>query len=356
MTEPILLFGATGYTGRLVATELAHRGLTFAIAGRNRERLEELASRLPSRPGIIEASVDDEPSLRSAMRGRKAVLNCAGPFTLLGEPVVRAAIEAGVHYADSTGELPFMRRIAEQFNVPARQRGLSVVPAAAYEVALADCAAAHLAKPAEVYDEVEVLYVLHRVRPSQGTARSALEVLRHGGLGYRNAQWVRERPAREFRRVPLPVDPGRVLAVSFPSGEIASVPLHIRTRTVTTLMALPATFALGAPLVAPMLPALTRLANPLLKRLVERLPEGPSDEQRSATTYVISVRLKQGNRTQQAIVQGSDMYATTAAVMAYAAQRFIEERGLTAGVVAPTQIFSPEAFFQEMHSHCVLAD
>ena len=72
------------------------------------------------------ASVDDGPSLRALVDGADVLINCAGPFTYAGEPVVRAAIDAGVHYVDSTGEQSFMRMVFDRYGPDAERRGLAL--------------------------------------------------------------------------------------------------------------------------------------------------------------------------------------------------------------------------------------
>ena len=109
---PITVYGATGYTGKLVAAELASREVPFIVAGRNREKLEALADRLDGPGGKPEShavATTDPRGLKELFARSGAVIACAGPFSLHGEPVLAAAVEAGTHYLDTTGEQPFVR-------------------------------------------------------------------------------------------------------------------------------------------------------------------------------------------------------------------------------------------------------
>ena len=99
----IRLFGATGYTGRLTALALARRSASFAISGRSRAKLDAVARECGD-PEVRLASVGDTGSLVSALDGTKVLLTCVGPFERLGHTAVEAALEAKVHYIDSTGE------------------------------------------------------------------------------------------------------------------------------------------------------------------------------------------------------------------------------------------------------------
>jgi saccharopine dehydrogenase-like NADP-dependent oxidoreductase len=105
----IVLYGATGYTGALVADELERRGVDHVLSGRDPAKLVRLGDQrgVPARA----ATLDDEPGLRGLLDEASAVINCAGPFTLSGDALLRAAIDTGTHYVDSTGEQAFIRLV-----------------------------------------------------------------------------------------------------------------------------------------------------------------------------------------------------------------------------------------------------
>lgn len=107
----IAVYGASGYQGKLVLTELARRNIETVLAGRNPARLEETASAA----GLLDAErrvadTSDQEALVRAFRGCDGVINCAGPFTSSGEAVVRAAIAAGCHYVDTSASSSTSRR------------------------------------------------------------------------------------------------------------------------------------------------------------------------------------------------------------------------------------------------------
>src|SRR5688572_29912737 len=95
---PIAVYGATGYTGKLIAAELAAAGAKFVLSGRNEAKLIALAEEVGGRPDVRVATLDDPIALRAALDDCAAVINCAGPFTLYGEPVLEAAVDTATHY------------------------------------------------------------------------------------------------------------------------------------------------------------------------------------------------------------------------------------------------------------------
>jgi len=103
------LLGATGYTGRLTATELALRDLDVRLGGRSAARLAKVDGTAGSERVTVDTT--DTRSLSKFLDGLDVVISTVGPFTSLGRPVVDAAVKAGVHYVDSTGEPGFMQEL-----------------------------------------------------------------------------------------------------------------------------------------------------------------------------------------------------------------------------------------------------
>lgn len=129
----LILYGATGRVGRQIARRLAQScrqsgGLRWAIAGRNRRALEEVATELPEGIGIHVAAAGDVAALRRLASEARVVLNLAGPYALCGEPVVGACIREGAHYLDVTGETVHVRRLIDRHHAAAAAAGIRVVP------------------------------------------------------------------------------------------------------------------------------------------------------------------------------------------------------------------------------------
>ncbi|MEC8919063.1 MAG: saccharopine dehydrogenase NADP-binding domain-containing protein, partial [Pseudomonadota bacterium] len=112
--KTLLIYGATGYTGRMAAERAKTLGLDFEIAGRNQQRLAPLAEQLGVPFRVFEADADAAQSLA----GIDVLLNFAGPFAQTAEPLMRACLEAGVDYLDITAEIN-VYRLAERLGVEA---------------------------------------------------------------------------------------------------------------------------------------------------------------------------------------------------------------------------------------------
>lgn len=343
----VLVYGATGTTGGLIARALLDRGLQVIASGRDRGRLARRAAELGG-VDIRPAPVHDRAALAAAVRGVDLVVACAGPFSMMGEPVLAAAIDAGADYLDTTGEQVFMREMYERYESAARHGGVCAVSGCAFEIALGDWAAALAAGalgPGAI-DEVLVAYWLDRFNATAGTRASAVESLAAGGLVWDRDRWQEAPPAAERRTFAFPGTGDRA-AVSFPSGEVVTVPRHIDARRVQTFLALE-----GSPLgrlpgwMGAALPLLAR--TPLLSAARARAVGGrqPDAAARARARFAVAAQARRGFEDARVAVTGRDVYATTATIIANAAAELCARRGQEGrpvGVLAPSEAFDPDA-------------
>jgi short subunit dehydrogenase-like uncharacterized protein len=127
-----VLFGATGYTGRLAAEAMVERGLRPLLAGRRRERLEAMAAELGGLE-IAVADVADPAGVRDLVEPGDVLVTTVGPFARWGAPAAAAASSAGAHYIDSTGEPAFIREVFERYGQAAAQSGSAMLTAFGYD-------------------------------------------------------------------------------------------------------------------------------------------------------------------------------------------------------------------------------
>src|SRR3954470_1016293 len=133
MAGRIILFGATGYTGRLTADAFKRRGVKPVLAARSAESLDALSSELGGGYETAVADVARPDTVRALVEQGDVLVSTVGPFARYGEPAVRAAVDAGAHYLDSTGEAPFIRRVFEAFGPQAERAGVVLLTAMGYD-------------------------------------------------------------------------------------------------------------------------------------------------------------------------------------------------------------------------------
>eukprot|EP00474_Spongospora_subterranea_P009850 CRZ10308.1 hypothetical protein [Spongospora subterranea] len=133
----IVVFGATGFTGRRVCEYLYEanfrEGYKIAIAGRSRERMQKVLDELESKYPMVVANVDDPISLRNMAMSAKLIINCVGPFRFSGEGVVAACIEAQADYIDICGEPEFLERIQLKYHDAAVATDTLIVGACGFD-------------------------------------------------------------------------------------------------------------------------------------------------------------------------------------------------------------------------------
>jgi short subunit dehydrogenase-like uncharacterized protein len=342
----ILLFGATGFTGRLTAKALARRGADFAIAGRSRTKLEALSESIGS-PTVHIAHVGDTASLGRALRGSRVLVTCVGPFVELGMTAASAALESGVHYIDSTGEVNFVDTLLKRFDADARSAGIAMAPALGFDEVPADVGVA-LACVNMVRPSVKVTFATPTTA-SQGTLRSSLGILTTNGWRVARGRITTLQTADGVRWAPMPPPLGVRRSISAPMAIGRLAPLHVDLESldcfVTTGTA--SGFALKY-----LLPALkTAIAIPTLRRVLwkatERFSEGPSGASRRAK-WTVLIEARSGSRFKNVVVTGRDVYGLSAELLAAGAMVMSDEKYSSRGVLAPVDAIGLETLHKEL--------
>lgn len=134
----LVVYGSTGYTGRLVAEYLHSEygdGLRWAMAGRSQDKLEAVRAEmgLPESVDLIVADSSDPDSLKSMAESTQAVITTVGPYQLYGEPLVKACVEAGTDYVDLSGEPAWMRDMIDRYDEAAKKSGARIVHSCGFD-------------------------------------------------------------------------------------------------------------------------------------------------------------------------------------------------------------------------------
>jgi len=341
----ITLFGATGYTGQRIARVLDRTGQTFRLAGRSREKLHALAATLSSRPNLVVAEVGTPASLAGLFESTRVLINCAGPFIDLGEPVIVQAATRGVHYLDITNELAYVYRL-RQYDALARKTGAAIVSACAFEVAISDCVIAQQARDlSKPLDAAHIIYGYTNPNGvmSYGTRLSGLRTLAKSWIAYRGGKWVGRQPATEARAWQMNGRTRR--AITFPSAEVVTVPAHCAVQDVQAWLAVSTRWAYVMPVVMPLVNLLLNTPIGSLMALSFRhLAPPPPERSDENFRFVIQIELTGGNSARTITLRGFDPYGLTAEIAVYAAGIIGQAGYARAGVLAPSLAFDPDAF------------
>ena len=202
MAGRIVLFGATGYTGRMTAEALVRRGARPVLAGRSSGRLEELSAELGGLEFAV-ADVADPETVQDLVEPGDVLVTTVGPFTRWGHAAAEAAVKRGAHYLDSTGEPPFIREVFERYGPAARRAGVGMLTAFGYDWVpgnLAGALALHRAGDEAVRVDVGYFFTGDsRNGASGGTLASLAGAVAAPGYAWRDGRIVTERTAKRVR-------------------------------------------------------------------------------------------------------------------------------------------------------------
>ncbi|USD36124.1 trans-acting enoyl reductase family protein [Ferrimonas sp. SCSIO 43195] len=275
-----MIYGANGYTGKLIAEEAKRRGLTPVLAGRNPSAIEALAQLLdlPYRCFDLNAISDSD------LADIDLVLHCAGPFSATAEPMMQACIAQGCHYLDITGEVAVFE-LGQRLSDHAKAANVVLIPGVGFDVIPTDCVAARLKQAMPDATRLTLAFD-SRSGFSRGTAKTSAEALPKGSMIRHKGKLVATPLAHKTRTIAFADTPK--LAVSIPWGDLSTAWFSTAIDNIEVYI----------PMSARKVKQLKRInwvrglmglnwVQTLIKNRIEASLTGPSDRQRARHTTVI---------------------------------------------------------------------
>ncbi|WP_026162710.1 saccharopine dehydrogenase family protein [Kribbella catacumbae] len=329
--KAVVVYGATGHTGRFIVAELIERGFVPILSGRDAFRLEVLAKEWDG-VEVRPATVDDPASLDRALEGAAAVINGAGPFAVTAGPVVEAAMRAGIPYVDVAAELEANATMFADYAEAARTAGVAVVPAMAFYGGLGDLLVTAAMGDWTSADEAHIAYGLTSWHPTPGT-RTAGRVSHERRAGRRvrfrdgELQYHDDKPVQQDWDFPEPLGRRAVIA-EFTMADVITVPSHLPVPEVRTYMTVEAAKDLAS----------------------EDTPEpvAVDNQGRSDQTFAVDVVVRAGDVERRITAHGQDIYAITAPLVVEAVARILTGRTHATGVASAGKIFDAEDFLRSL--------
>ena len=339
-TKQFLIYGATGYTGKLTARAAKEKGLTPILAGRNEAKLKAIAGPLGFPYRAFDLS--EQTKLDAALAEVDAVLHIAGPFSATSKPMADACLRTRTHYLDITGEIDVFEALAAR-DAEAKRAGVMLLPGVGFDVVPSDCLALHLKQ--RLPDAIDLkIYMGGLNALSRGTAKSMLEAIPRGTRSRRDGRIITtSRPVEstcDFGEGPRPtiaISWGDV-ATAYHSTRIPNIEVHAEANSQLRAAARLPGFARKI--------AGTSLVQSLLKALVDRNPEGPSDEARRRGRVVLVgvVTNAKGDRA-RARLTTSEGYTLTAETASEIARR-VAAGEAKPGFQTPSLVFGADFILQ----------
>src|SRR5215210_3388478 len=349
MAGRIVLFGATGYTGRLAAESMVERGLKPVLAGRTQAKLDTLAAELGGELETQTADVADPPSVTKLVERGDVLVTTVGPFARWGQPAAAAATSSGASYIDSTGEPEFIREVFERYGPAAEQAGIGMLTAMGYDWVPGNLAGGlALDRAGELATRVDVGYFItgSGASMSGGTRASMIGAITAPAFGYRDGRVQTERGAKRVRS--FKVGSKDLSGVSVGSSEHFTLPRTApRLREVNTYLGWfgPASRAMqgmsACTSIAMKVPGVEGLWNAAGERFVQGSTGGPDAEARakSGSRMVAIAYDAAGRELSEVHLKGVDGYTFTGRMLAWAAERAAGGGLRGTGALGPVEAF-----------------
>ena len=357
MAGRIIVFGATGYTGRLVSEQLVARGQRPLLAARDRGRVEALAAELDDLESAV-ADVSRPSSLAALVEAGDVLVSTVGPFVRWGGAALDAAIGAGAHYIDSTGEPAFIRRVFEREGARAKAAGSGLLTSFGYDWVPGNLAGALALRDAgDAATAVRIGYFQRgEVGPggmSGGTKASAAGAFLEPGFRWHGGRIVTERGAARVHSFELS---GRSLpAIAAGGSEAFALPrIHPGLRDVDVYLGGFGGASRAISIASLVVSGATRIpgVRPALQgafaRMIKGSTGGPSAEERgrSGSEIVAEALDPAGQVLAEARLSGVEAYTFTGAIIAWAAERAAAGGLQDSGALGPVDGFGLDALEQ----------
>lgn len=334
MKNTCLLYGATGYTGSLIARLAKEKGFNIVLAGRSESKLTKLSNEL----GIsyLVFDLNDPTTIREKIRDYKVVLNAAGPFQHTALQMMKACIAEKVHYTDITGEIAVFE-LAASLHEAASKAGIMLLPGVGFDVVPTDCMAQHLHKLLPEATHLQLVFAMEGGRISHGTANTMAENLGSPGAVRRNGKIVAVSSGENTISAPFESGKSR-FCMSIPWGDVSTAFHSTGIPNVETFMAIkPSLYRVNKFIQQYFRFILSsKLVKNLTKLYISRLPAGPSDEERKTGRSLVWGKVWNENGDEkQARYTVPEAYTFTAISALHIIQKILEGE-VRPGFVTPS--------------------
>lgn len=318
MKDKILVYGASGYVGKLFAEQVRTEGLPIVLSAR-----KPFAADFPVR--IF--SLNDRDEILKNIADVKLLINLAGPFASTNCALIEACIKNGSHYIDIAGEASELAT-AYQYNNSAKNAGIMLMPGAGFGVAPTDIAA-HLAKE-KLPDATHLIIAYITIgNASRGTLKTVLTNINKEGVLLRNGIYEKAMPA--FRQFVFATKNKKHKLVYNPwRGDLFSAKMSTGIQNIQTYSNFPGF------VVQMMQGKMLWLRDLILKRFIKFLPEGPSHKQlKKGKTICYAEVTNQQNNKAMSTITGPEAYLFTAQILLAITQRIMRD-DFAAGYQTPS--------------------
>ncbi|RYG34225.1 MAG: hypothetical protein EOO01_32465, partial [Chitinophagaceae bacterium] len=232
--DRFLLYGANGYTGRLIAQYASEYGLQPILAGRNASALKAMSETFHFPYRVFDLS--ETAKLDEALKEARVVLNAAGPFADTADLMIKACIRTGTHYLDINGDIQVFESI-RKFDEVARSSNIMLLPGVGFDVVPTDCMALYLKKKMPAATHLKLAFATIGGGLSHGTAMTVINKLGEGGAERINGS-IEKKPLGE-KGMWIDFGPSKHFVMSIPWGDVSTAGFTTDIPNITSFTAVP---------------------------------------------------------------------------------------------------------------------
>lgn len=317
--DKVCIYGAYGYTGRLIVDEFISKGIKPTIAGRNEEKLTAYANKKGLEFQTLE--VDQREKVLGWLKDADVLIHCGGPFIHTAEKMVEACIATDTHYLDITGEYQVFD-LVQGFSDVAKDKRIMLMPGAGFDVVPSDCLASFLKSQIPNATDLQLAFVSKGGRLSRGTTKTMIENLGDPQVKRKNGEYsfqlmgasTKEVDYGEFKQLSVGISWGDISSAFFstkiPSIEVFSGTSKEQVSKIRKMNKL--SFLLKS-----------KIVKNFLKAKIDKKPDGPSDERRVEARMYLWGRATDGTKAKEARLSTLDGYTLTAKASVLITQKIL---------------------------------
>ena len=317
-----LLYGANGYSGRLIARFAAQYDLQPILAGRNEEALAVLAQQL--KLGYRVAELNNTTALEQILRETPLVVNAAGPYDLTARQMIAACMNTHTHYIDLNGDLEVFEMM-QGYDQQAKEKGIMVLPGVGFDVVPTDCLSLFLKKHLPDAHQLQIAFVIIGSGLSRGTSITTLQKLGMPGACRKNGVLVPEPIGTRGMWVEFPRSGQRAFMMSIPWGDVSTAYYSTGIPNIETYTGISKAvwqFLKFQRLFNWLLR--TRFVHRIITKIINSKSPGPGDERRDKAVSLIRATVTNPKgETVEATMRCPEAYSLTAHTTLLIAQKIL---------------------------------
>lgn len=337
-----LIYGATGYTGVLIVKEAVSRGHKPILGGRSIEKLKPLAESLGLSYKVF--NLDKPHELEFGLRDIDLVLHCAGPFVHTSHIMIQACLRLGINYLDITGEIPVLENTFAH-HAKAVESKIALISGVGFDVVPTDCMAKYVSESLPGATQLEIAFAAIS-SPSQGTAKSMVEMLPKGGMIRRSGKLEFYPLGKGSKKLTFSDGVERTI-LPIPWGDLASAFVSTGIPNITTYSHYPESFVSALPFLESSIRYLTdfEIVRTTLQKLIEFIVEGPNEEMRKNGKSLVYVKASDdAGNSKEAWLETLEGYLFTAKSSLLSVEAVLRSRPV--GALTPSLAFGKDFIMQ----------